>query len=584
MKDTSPHGRRLQRTVVAGFLVLVVGLATLGVLVFERMAEMDSAREWVEHTRNVLGQLDQTEEVLTSAEGALRGYLLSGDAGFLATLSTDDRRLRQLLATLHQLTRDNVAEQERIVRIADAFAIRMARTREIDRARRARPGPIQLGAASRAYDATASDRIHVLLGDMQASEREFLAERLEREDSADSAIRWIVVGGVAFAAIVALLSVLGLRRDVAARERAEQTVREVGQRFRAIFNSGYGLVWLLARDGRVLEANRPSLVLLGLTSGDVAGMPFTDTPWWARNADVRDQLRAAVAAAAGGEHTQFSAEVTPTAHTSITLAFAVTPVLHRDTGVVDGIIVEGYDITARTRAERLKDDLIAVVSHEIRNPLTALKGALGLLQIGLGTLPPKEAQLFDLSVRNTDRLIRLVNDLLDLARLESGMDEPRRAPIDAGAVIAQVCEFSTPLAESAGIVLTCNGAGVTANADPDRLAQVLTNLIGNAIKFAPRGSTVRAWAERVGGAVRFSVSDQGRGIPPDQLEQVFGEFKQVERGDAKEKGGTGLGLAISRAIVRQHGGRIWAESEVGKGSTFQFTIPDVPQPPGPKPI
>ena len=119
MRDTSTHARRLQRTVIVGFVVLVIGLAALGILVFGRMTELDLAREWVEHTVRVLDQLNKSEDVLTSAEGAQRGYLLTGNAGFLATLDTDDRRLTQLLATLRQLTRDNLGQQERIVRIVD---------------------------------------------------------------------------------------------------------------------------------------------------------------------------------------------------------------------------------------------------------------------------------------------------------------------------------------------------------------------------------------------------------------------------------------------------------------------------------
>ncbi|HEX8361935.1 MAG TPA: ATP-binding protein [Longimicrobium sp.] len=233
------------------------------------------------------------------------------------------------------------------------------------------------------------------------------------------------------------------------------------------------------------------------------------------------------------------------------------------------------DIRRRGEVERIKDELVSVVSHELRTPLTSIRGSLGLLASGkLGPLSPQGARMVQIATQNAERLVRLISDTLDLERLESGSMALERAWADADAVALRAVETLRGMAEECGVRLE---AGVPASlamwVDADRLEQVLVNLLSNAIKFSPAGSVVRLTAERRGGEVLFAVIDRGRGIPEAQLEHVFERFRQVDSSDAREKGGTGLGLAICRSIVHQHGGRIWAASEVGAGSTFFFTLP-----------
>lgn len=232
----------------------------------------------------------------------------------------------------------------------------------------------------------------------------------------------------------------------------------------------------------------------------------------------------------------------------------------------------------RRHVERLKDEIVSVVSHELRTPLTSIRGSLGILAGGLvGALPPEAARMVDIAVENTDRLVRLVDDVLDLRRIESGAPLSRQACAAAG-MLAEAVVATAGLAEAAGVQLRIDPPpeGLEIDADHDRIVQVLTGLVGNAAKFSPPGSVVRLGAEPAGGAVVFSVSDEGRGIPPGQLERIFEPFEQVDGSDAREKGGTGLGLAIARSIVERHGGTIWAESELGQGSVFRFTVPAGP--------
>jgi signal transduction histidine kinase/DNA-binding response OmpR family regulator len=239
-------------------------------------------------------------------------------------------------------------------------------------------------------------------------------------------------------------------------------------------------------------------------------------------------------------------------------------------------------LTQRSQLDTIKDEFISTVSHELRTPLTSIRGALGLLSAGLmGTVDAKAQNLLRIALTNTDRLIRLINDILDLERMESG-----RAPLHVRRcslrdLARQAMETMKPMADSAGVALEFSlgvaPEGVFFDGDPDRILQILTNLLSNAIKFSPPESTVTIRLEADQTSVQLRVSDQGRGIPVDKLDSIFDRFQQVEASDARQKGGTGLGLAICRTIVQQHNGSIWAESNAalhrGPGASLVVSLP-----------
>ena len=234
------------------------------------------------------------------------------------------------------------------------------------------------------------------------------------------------------------------------------------------------------------------------------------------------------------------------------------------------------DITKRREVEQAKDEFVAIVSHELRTPLTSIRGSLGLLAGGvLATSPAKAERMLTIALENTDRLVRMVGDILNLERIESGTVELTYRPCDGGQLVRTAVETMRPAAMLAGVTLKIADRGSPLDADPDKVLQTLTNLLSNAIKFSPEGSTVLVESRARGDDVLFWVSDEGRGIPPDQLERVFERFAQVDSSDARDKGGTGLGLAICKSIVEQHGGRIWVESGETKGCRFQFSLPVV---------
>jgi PAS domain S-box-containing protein len=237
-----------------------------------------------------------------------------------------------------------------------------------------------------------------------------------------------------------------------------------------------------------------------------------------------------------------------------------------------------HDISARKRVERMKDEFIATVSHELRTPLTSISASLALLADGMaGELPPGARGLVDVANASSERLVRLVGDVLDLQKIEAGQMDVRRElqpllPVAQAALEAMGC-----LAGQAGVALVCHAAPgaarLRAAIDRDRITQVLTNLLSNAVKFSQRGGTVTLALEGHAGWVRIAVSDHGAGIPEHFRARVFHRFAQADGADSRRQGGTGLGLSICKSIVEEHGGRIRFDSVQGEGTTFYVELP-----------
>ncbi len=248
-------------------------------------------------------------------------------------------------------------------------------------------------------------------------------------------------------------------------------------------------------------------------------------------------------------------------------------VLLDDQGQMESVFSLALDVTHRHQVEKMKDEFIAVVSHELRTPLTSIYGSLKLLDSGLlQQEPDKQKRLLTIAVDSTDRLMRLVNDILDIERIESGTVQMVKAVYEVSELMAKVVDAIEPLADSAGIKLSVSNSGGNVWVDLDRMIQTFTNLISNAIKFSPSGSTIWFTASKQAGQMLFQVRDQGRGIPPDKLAVIFERFQQVDASDARSGEGTGLGLAICRSIIEQHGGHLWVESVLGEGSTFSCIL------------
>jgi PAS domain S-box-containing protein len=364
---------------------------------------------------------------------------------------------------------------------------------------------------------------------------------------------------------VALVSVVGAQLGaLVARMRDELALRESEEKYRQLVEQAADAILLVDADRQCVEANTRAGLLLGRSPLELIGRRLDSF----LSSDVAGM--AAMGAVNTGEVLTAEYWVRRADGTSIPVEASAALLPDRRVQII------ARDISGRRELERLKDEFLSVVSHELRTPLTSIRGSLGLLASGsLASAPEKGQRMLDVAVVNTDRLIRLINDILDVERINSGTIPMEPDWCDGSDLSRSVAEAMRPMADRAGVSLHVRGCPTRLWADSDRITQALTNLVGNAIKFSPSGSIVELNLSMAHGNALFEVRDHGRGIPADKLEIIFERFQQVDTSDAREKGGTGLGLAITRGIVRQHGGRIWAENTTdgAGGTSFKFSLP-----------
>ncbi len=250
------------------------------------------------------------------------------------------------------------------------------------------------------------------------------------------------------------------------------------------------------------------------------------------------------------------------------------PIRNKEGNVTGGVVVI-EDISMRKEAENRVSQFYATVSHELRTPLTSIKGALGLMEAGkAGELSPRAKHLVSMGRQECDRLVRLINDILDLRKIEAGRLDLKLELVSAVDIVTRTIMALGAFAQEHEVLLEaldqCNDPF---EADVDRITQVLTNLVSNAVKFSPPGASVLVRSERTEVGVRFEIIDNGPGISEANQKKLFQLFQQVDSSDSRPKGGTGLGLAVSKALVEQHGGTVGLYSIEGGGSTFWFELP-----------
>jgi PAS domain S-box-containing protein len=367
-----------------------------------------------------------------------------------------------------------------------------------------------------------------------------------------------------------------LQQEINDRMQAEAALRQSEEQLRLITNALPVLIAYVDHQQKYRFNNKAYEDWLNQRPADIQGSHLQSV--WGEACYRR--MQPSVEAALDGAVVTYENEVM--VHDGSTRSVNVTYIPHLDEQqTVQGFFALTSDISDRKAIERMKDEFIAVVSHELRTPLTSMHSALKILATGrLGTLSVDGQQMLEIADDNTERLVRLVNNVLDLQRIESGEVTMDKQAHNAADLMIQAMEAMQPMAGQQGVTISAYPKDILVWADADYIVQTLTNLLSNAIKFSLTDGVVTLTIEvrptpedKTKKEVLFQVCDQGQGIPADRLENIFQRFYQVDSSDSRKKGGTGLGLAICRKIIEQHEGTIWAESTLGAGSIFSFTLP-----------
>lgn len=418
----------------------------------------------------------------------------------------------------------------------------------------------------------------------------------------DGLVRWMeVFVRPAFDANGEYSGMSGTLTDITERFLAEQALRETTQLQRAILGSASYAIWSCDAAGIIQTFNRAAEEMLLLPASATCGLSrapllMDASDLRSRAQDLERELNRPVspwealtlpALQAGRDEREWTGIRSD--GTRFPMRLSLSP-LRDEGGKVEGFVGIGYDLTESKRAEKLKSEFVSVVSHELRTPLTSIRGALGLVEAGIaGELAPKAAQMISIAHKNAERLVLLINDILDIEKIQSGQMRFELAPLEIGALVQSALSANAPYAHGLGVELEARPwpHPLWVHGDETRLGQVMANLLSNAAKFAPQGGTVRIETKVVLASrsnakqVQVDVFDGGDGVAKEFEHRLFERFAQADSSATRARGGTGLGLSISRAIIEQHGGTLSYHAATPTSEhSFRFVLPvREPQPP-----
>lgn len=573
---TPPTGQSfrspLRRTYAATSAAVLLGVFFVGLIGVQALRQMNSEAAVTTALRQSHARRSELQTVfslLQDAEAGQRGYLITGDAVFLAPYRAAEAALDPALGRLATQYGDRAAAVAPLGRL-------VAQERSILRrglgARDAR-APVSGDDVGHALAAKGSmDRIRQEISALTGKEAADLAALRKRSAARVRATRDAVLGLGVLATALMIGAGLIILRFLRRQQGLLVALASTARKQEAIFQGSRTPLLVLTPDARIDQVNLATEQLFGWKAEELLGQDISllidetgpgDAHILERLATRRGYLEAEIEGTICGlrrDGTRFVADI------------SVSPV---GSGEDSHIIAAVRDISERRRVEEMKSEFVSTVSHELRTPLTSIAGSLGLLAGGAaGPLPEKAARLIGIAQSNSQRLVRLINDILDIEKIESGELTLRRDPVEVRDLAGRSIDSVRGMADGMGVrVALAEGAAATVTGDLDRLIQVVVNLLSNAVKFSPRGGTVEVTAATVGPIIRLSVRDHGPGITESFRGRIFDKFAQADASDTRQRGGTGLGLAISREIAERHGGRLWFESVVGEGSTFHLDLP-----------
>lgn len=365
---------------------------------------------------------------------------------------------------------------------------------------------------------------------------------------------------------------LAIARDITTSQRTRRRLHDQQLFLRSVVDADENPVFVRGASGRFVLCNQAFAALLGRHPGQLEGRRPEEIEQGGLIAPLLDRDDELLA---GAEEVRVPA-LSLVDTSGVQRWFQL---LKRPLTLADGsrsVMAVAVDVSERLRVERMKGEFLSTISHELRTPLTAIRGALGIVRGGMaGTISDDAARLIEVADKNGERLVRLINDLLDIEKLESGRLPIECRDVDVHGALEQAIVDNSPYAAGYGVRLELAGERVeaTVRVDPDRFAQIMANLLSNAIKYSPQGGVVSVAARRVDHGVEIEVLDRGSGIPEAFRERIFDRFAQADGSDVRQRGGTGLGLAITRSLVEHMDGEIGFDSRRGEGTRFFVCFP-----------
>ena len=560
--------------VAAIAIALLVGVSAFSL--FAVLVELRQAREShvdVQRTSEILAGLQRVLSAMQDAETGERGFLLTGSEAFLDPYNTASHSLDGLLRDLDTRVKD-AESRAMLIELQRRSQEQMNLLHRVVALRRAGEVAAATGIVATGIGKRQMDRIRDLVTGLQARQQSLLNERLARfRDSSHDSER-VARFSLSTTTILALLSGVLLARNYHRRRLAERANLDQAVRLGTILDNIADAIVTINESGSIESWSHGAEVMFGYTEAEVlrrnVSILMPDPHASAHDGYLRRYI------ATGEKRIMNMRRELEAKHKDghrFPIELAVSEMRLNDRRLFIGSM---RDISMRLEVERLKSGFVATVSHELRTPLTSISGSLGLVAAGAtGPLPDKAQRFVEIALSNSKRLVRLINDILDLEKTESGKMEFSLEPLQIKSLVQLAIDMNRGYAHTLGVSVElepcCDDAWVLV--DRDRLTQVLLNLLSNAVKFSPRDEIVRVHIQNAPDSVRVEVRDRGPGIAPEFQKRIFQKFAQGDSTDSRAKGGTGLGLSISKSLIERLGGSIGFHSTPGQGTTFYFTLP-----------
>ena len=554
--------------------LLGLGLAILvavGSLASRSIESLVEASRFENESFSELGSLESVIGAVRSAESTARKYVITGEGADLQRY----KRARSQVSTMSvglDGSASDVVQQHRLKQLQAAMAERLERLDEVVRARQSQGLAAATQVVQSGRGEAAAQRVERLADDFRQYEQRTLRNRRSETEFSADATAYVVLWGLAFAMTLLLWAMVAIHRHQAGRRIAEEALKANEVQLRLITDAVPALIGYVDRNDKLMFHNRAFEAWFDRSAGELRQRTLRSLLGGEAYAKVAPHIAEVLA----GKEVAFDLFLPGVRGTDMYLSIQLVPRLDAE-GKVIGYYSLATDISALKEVDRLKSEFVATVSHELRTPLTSIRGSLGLIAAGItGALPDKARELVNIALQNCERLVRLVNDILDSEKMLSGKMDWVVRELDLVELVRRSMQENESYAASHGVSvrLECSEPAVPVQADSDRLVQVVTNLLSNACKFSPAGGMVDVSVQRSQGRVRVEVADRGAGVPHELQVRLFERFAQLDSNDVRRKGGTGLGLSICRSIIEHLGGVISFTEREGGGSVFFFELPE----------
>lgn len=596
--DTPNARGKLRPLPLIALGVVIALVVAIEVMIFDGYHQLRANTEEVSRSQEMIVATQEVLESILNVETGARGFLIAGDEAFLAPYYAGREKFAAAIRRAIGLAAHRTAQRERLLKVQEletrwhdgfiAPLIEKRRTLAANGRKADEAYAIVRSGVGKAF----VDSMRVLLTEVERAELDrSTAARAELEDYFRKSTTRIMAGSAVVLVLVVALSAMLVRSvrvmadvnyrmelEVVERRAAEAAAQAARERLNlALEGAGLALWDYDVQSGEVFLGAHWNEMLGGARSETTTTIAALQAKMHPEDAAavlklVRDVVR-------GGRDDYRTEHRVRTIGGEWKWIESHGKVVARDgRGIALRMTGTNADISERKQVERMKNEFVATVSHELRTPLTAMIGGLGMVKDNVfGDIPEGAKPLLEMAYQNGERLRDLISNILDMEKMASGAMSNSPAPVDVADILRRAVALNQAYAETLSVRfrLDLGTEGAKVHADPDRLMQVLTNLLSNAAKFSPRGETVTLSCKAAAGVVTIAVHDSGPGIPAAFRSRIFGKFAQADSSDTRRKGGTGLGLSIAKALVEKMQGRIYFESEAGRGTTFFVELPQL---------